>query len=129
MSRVALSPSGSSIVALDLVRGLAALTVLLGHARVGVWVEFSALPTEQQTLLSSAFFVVARLGHEAVMIFFVLSGFLVGGKIIERVKAGSFYLADYALDRSTRILLPLIPACILTFSINAFVFQQSPVPI
>jgi peptidoglycan/LPS O-acetylase OafA/YrhL len=56
------------------------------------------------------FFAATRLGGEAVLLFFVLSGFLVGGRIIRRAKSRTFSLKDYSVDRCSRILLPLIPA-------------------
>jgi peptidoglycan/LPS O-acetylase OafA/YrhL len=115
-------PRSSPILALDLVRGIAAIMVLLVHVRGGTWVEYGALPEEQKNILTLVFFLVTRLGQEAVMVFFVLSGFLVGGKIISRLMAGSFSVADYAIDRTTRILLPLVPACIFTVLLDASLF-------
>jgi peptidoglycan/LPS O-acetylase OafA/YrhL len=114
-----------SILALDLVRGIASLEVVLGHVRGGNWVEFGALPADQKTILTSVFFFCTRLGHEAVLIFFVLSGFMVGGSLIERVKTERFRFSDYALDRTTRILVPLVPACIFTVAISFFGFGQA----
>jgi peptidoglycan/LPS O-acetylase OafA/YrhL len=61
-----------------------------------------------------AFFAMTRLGLEAVTLFFVLSGFLVGGRVIERLRAGTFSVRDYAIDRFTRIYVPLVPALIYT---------------
>ena len=113
-------------LALDLVRALAAFTVLAAHVRGASWVEFGALPSGQQTAPVYAFFALTRLGQEAVMVFFVLSGLLVGGKLIERVRNGAFRLEDYAADRAVRIFLPLIPACIFTVAINWMVFGISP---
>lgn len=114
----------SSILALDLVRGLAALVVVLGHAKVGAWVDYRSLPAEQQTVAVAALFAVARLGREAVLVFFVLSGFLVGGRLIDRVSRNNFSASAYVVDRTTRILIPLIPACIFTVAVNWTVFGQ-----
>jgi peptidoglycan/LPS O-acetylase OafA/YrhL len=111
------------LLGLDAVRGLAAVTVLLGHVRGSTWVEFGALPPAEHTPLVAAFFGATRLGGEAVLIFFVLSGFLVGGGVIARVRARTFSPTAYALDRATRILLPLIPAALLTAGLNAYVFH------
>lgn len=47
------------------------------------------------------------------MVFFVLSGFLVGGRLIERCHKGTFNITQYAVDRSVRIMLPLISALLL----------------
>jgi peptidoglycan/LPS O-acetylase OafA/YrhL len=112
------------IIALDLLRGLAALMVLLVHARGASFVEFGGLPEAQRTAAVAAFFAFTRLGQEAVMLFFVLSGFLVGGQIVRRVQAGTFDLRSYALDRCSRIWIPLVPACVLTAAIAAFVSGQ-----
>jgi peptidoglycan/LPS O-acetylase OafA/YrhL len=58
------------------------------------------------------FFALTRAGTEWVLVFFVLSGFLVGGKVIERLGAGTFDLSSYVIDRVTRIWTPLIPALV-----------------
>jgi peptidoglycan/LPS O-acetylase OafA/YrhL len=106
-------PASVPVVALDLARGLAALTVLFYHVRGSSWVELGLLPAAQRNLASEVFFSLNRLGNEAVMVFFALSGFLVGGRIIERVRAGRFDAGHFAVDRATRILIPLVPACLL----------------
>lgn len=118
------SKQTQSIISLDLVRALAALAVMFAHVRGGNWVEFGALPSDQKTIATWAFFFLTRLGHEAVMIFFVLSGFLVGGNLIEGVRSGHFRVGDYVLDRATRILVPLFPACVLTIAINFWAIGQ-----
>ncbi len=111
-------------IGLDLLRGGAALMVVLYHARIGSFVEFAALPHEQQNLIARLFFGSIRLGEEAVLAFFVLSGFLVGGQIIRKLQHHGFDIRSYAIDRATRILLPLIPACILTALLALFVFHS-----
>jgi peptidoglycan/LPS O-acetylase OafA/YrhL len=93
---------------LDLIRFLAALIVVLGHYRVAFFVEYGLLPATDKNLMVWIFYLVTRLGHEAVLVFFVLSGFLVGGKSIIKIREQRFHVKSYALDRSVRILLPLI---------------------
>lgn len=115
-----------SLTALNLMRGLAAVTVLQSHLRGDSFVEYGALPPLQHRLIVELFFAATRLGHEAVMVFFVLSGFLVGGQVLARLQEGRFNLNDYAIDRATRILIPLIPACLLTAAIDTFLFRQPP---
>ncbi|HVH79290.1 MAG TPA: acyltransferase, partial [Stellaceae bacterium] len=115
-------------ILLDLLRVLAAICVLLVHTRGLSFVEFGALPPSQQTFFVSILLGLTRSGQEAVMAFFVLSGFLVGGQLIRRVMRGDFSLADYAIDRCSRILLPLIPACLLTAAINAFLLDAPDSP-
>src|SRR6516162_1739708 len=109
------------LIALDLARGLAAVMVMLVHVRPHSFVELGALPPSQQSWPVAIFFAATRLGQEAVLLFFVLSGVLVGGQIIRRARSGTFSLRDYGIDRCSRILLPLIPACLLTALIGRFV--------
>lgn len=104
----------ANLVALDLLRGLAAFEVFLSHVRGGSFVEYGALPASEQTHFVAGFFFLSRLGDEAVMVFFVLSGFLVGGQIVRHVQEKRFNLTSYTIDRLTRILVPLVPACLLT---------------
>lgn len=99
---------------LDLLRFLAALMVVIAHTRGTVFVEYGALAIGEKTPIITAAYAFTRIANEAVVLFFVLSGFLVGGRALGRILAGSFRPTDYAVDRSVRILLPLIPALILT---------------
>jgi len=62
----------------------------------------------------AVFFTVTRPNIEPVVVFFVLSGFLVGGKVLERLVHGTFCPASYALDRFSRIYIPLLPAFAFT---------------
>jgi peptidoglycan/LPS O-acetylase OafA/YrhL len=103
---------------LDLTRFIAAFMVLCSHLRGNAFVEYGLLPTEQQNPLNFVFFSITRLGHEAVLAFFVLSGFLVGGQVIRRLKEGTFDVKSYTIDRSVRILLPLICALLLIVVVN-----------
>lgn len=96
-----------------MVRFLAAFAVLACHMRGAFFVEYTLLQPEQQTPLMFVFYSLTRLGHEAVLIFFVLSGFLVGGKAIERIRSNTFNIRSYAIDRTVRIMLPLLSAIVL----------------
>jgi peptidoglycan/LPS O-acetylase OafA/YrhL len=113
--------------ALDGVRAAAALAVVAYHVRGSAWVKFDLLPPSQHSVLARAFFAPLRLGDEAVMVFFVLSGFLVGGRIVQKVTERAFSLGDYAIERSTRIFIPLIPAVVLTDVVNGIVFGHADV--
>lgn len=98
---------------LDALRFIAAFMVLLSHSRNTFFPEFGALPAEQHNILTMMFTMFCRMGHEAVIIFFVLSGFLVGGRGFERIKAGTMNVKSYAIDRFSRIYPPLLAAIIL----------------
>lgn len=119
-------PEGKSAIGLDLLRGLAALEVVLTHTLYVSFVDYSDLPLDQQTTLVGVVMALMRLGHEAVLIFFVLSGYLVGGQVITRLQQGQFDLARYSVDRVSRIMLPLIPACLLTFAVAAWLTGALP---
>jgi len=104
---------------LDLMRFAAAFTVLVGHVRPAVVVSFGALPDEQRSALTALLYAVTRLGNEAVLVFFVLSGYLVGGRAVRKLAAGTFSTTDYALDRLTRIYVPLVPVLAVSALIAA----------
>ncbi|MCI4663590.1 MAG: acyltransferase [Neomegalonema sp.] len=106
---------------LDWLRFLAALLVVLVHTRSVSFVAYGELPASDQNPLVAIFFLITRLGDQAVMAFFVLSGFLVGGRAIERLAHGAFRPADYMLDRVTRIMTPLVPALIFAAIVGVLV--------
>jgi peptidoglycan/LPS O-acetylase OafA/YrhL len=105
----------------DWARFAAAFAVLLTHARASVFVNWVDLPAENRTLLAYFLYMISRYGHEAVIVFFVLSGYLVGGKLIERVRHGSFDVARYATDRVSRIYVPYLPALVLSGAVWWFI--------
>ena len=105
---------------LDWLRFTAALMVVACHARGWNWVEWGRLDSGSQTKVGYFFFAVTRAGFEWVIVFFVLSGFLVGGKVLKRVASGTFDWRSYAIDRISRIWLPLIPALLLTAGVACF---------
>ena len=116
----------SPLVALDLMRGLAAIAVLAAHLRGDAFVEYGALPASQHGALTMVLFASTRFAFEAVMVFFVLSGFLVGGQVLARCRQRLFQISDYAIDRSTRILIPLVPACLFAVAVEYYVFGRAP---
>ena len=67
---------------LDGLRGLAALIVFLTHVRGEFFVQWTDLDAVSHGPLNYALFVLTRLGREAVIVFFVLSGYLVGGQAL-----------------------------------------------
>lgn len=106
-------PRQTHLYGVDLLRFIAAFMVLLGHSRNDFFGAYGNLPQVQQGIFTMLFFSFSRLGHEAVLIFFVLSGYLVGGMSMERIKSGTFSVKSYAINRFVRILLPLISAILL----------------
>ena len=105
---------------LDWMRFTAAFLVVACHARGGNWVEWGRLDSMYQTKMAYVFFALTRDGFECVIVFFALSGFLVGGKVLDRVGSDNFNAMSYAVDRISRIWMPLIPALLLTAAIGWF---------
>ncbi len=101
-------------VGLDWIRFLACMVVFIGHARAFHWVAWSELEPSGKNALTFLFFFVSRFGHEAVIVFFLLSGYLVGGPLVARAVDGSLSLSRYSIDRFSRIYLPLIGAWFVT---------------
>jgi peptidoglycan/LPS O-acetylase OafA/YrhL len=99
---------------LDFLRFMAALIVVATHTRGAVFLEWSALTPNSQNPITGMFFAATRLGEEAVIIFFVISGYLVGGRSFERIIQKQFVPVDYAIDRITRIWIPLVPALVIS---------------
>ncbi len=95
-------------------RFIAALAVVVCHIRGGHWLDWGRMDESDKTQLGAVFFALTRPNLEPVVVFFVLSGFLVGGRLIERVQVGTFRGLDYALDRFTRIYVPLAPTLVLS---------------
>lgn len=57
-------------------------------------------------------------GHQAVVGFFVLSGYLVGGAVLSRIREPRPFLKDYYLHRFTRVYVVLIPTLLLTLLLD-----------
>ena len=104
---------------LDLLRFISAILVVVAHCRANFFEIFAHLDKSSQTLAGKAFYFLTSFSDDAVLLFFILSGFLVEGKILEKiinhqeVNAGKF-----ALSRTTRIGLPLIAAIICIIIVN-----------
>lgn len=109
-------------ILLDLARGLSALAVCAGHLRKAI-VESSENVASSGPLVK-LFYFLTSLEHQAVIIFFVLSGFFVGGSVLR--KAERFDLRDYATARLLRLWVVLIPALIFTVLMDAAFARFAP---
>ncbi len=103
---------------LDFLRGLAAFLVLAGHARSYIFRSFGELAhVGPQT---KVFYFLTGFGHQAVVVFFALSGFLVGGKALNDMLNKRFCWYPYILRRVTRLWVVMIPALLLTLLFDNF---------
>jgi peptidoglycan/LPS O-acetylase OafA/YrhL len=96
-----LSPSLSSY--LDLLRFSAALTVLFGHLG--------------QDGFDMRWMPLAVMSHEAVIVFFVMSGFIIYSSTVDRVAS----LRDYAVARSSRVYSVALPAVVFSVVLTLLV--------
>jgi peptidoglycan/LPS O-acetylase OafA/YrhL len=62
---------------------------------------------------TSAAYLVSSLGRQSVIVFFVLSGYLVGGSVLRSVRSGSWSWRAYFLARLSRLYVVLLPALLL----------------
>lgn len=92
-------------------RWLAALLVLLHHVRHILLVDLREV--RDSNLLVKGVYFWTGLGDEAVMVFFVVSGLLVGALTLEKWRLGGPAMADYFIHRFSRIYIVLIPALLL----------------
>ncbi len=110
---------------LDVLRGLLCMEVLLGHARSQLWMPWHewiqqphSLPAKVLAVSSGAL----SFGKEAVLVFFVLSGFFIHLREAQAAAQGKkddFNWREYLRRRARRILPPLYAAMALTVMLDA----------
>jgi peptidoglycan/LPS O-acetylase OafA/YrhL len=99
---------------LDVFRWLAALAVVLTHLNDQMFLSLQQTPAENHTLAFMAWKFISASGNEAVIVFFVISGYLVGGAALaEFLKTGDLQLSRYMLRRGARLYTVLIPALVI----------------
>src|SRR5262245_3727438 len=101
---------------LDFVRFSGAVLVLVGHARGLLLVGIAQV--DQPNPMIRAFYLVSGLQHEGVLMFFIVSGFLVGGSIWRLMGEARFDLGAYLINRFARIYLVFIPAIMLALVLD-----------
>jgi len=102
---------------LDLARGLAAVEVLAFHSYQLMFME--KLPGEgydpAMRAVYSILWAASANGPAAVLVFFVLSGYLVGGPALVRALRGRPNAVDYFSARLSRLYVVLLPALTISF--------------
>lgn len=101
-------------VHLDMIRGAAAVAVLVGHVRGLFFLTYHELPHKSAAL--AAVYAVTGLGHQAVIVFFVLSGFFIVSSILESLAKGQWSWKIYLVNRIVRLSLVLAPALAITWA-------------
>jgi peptidoglycan/LPS O-acetylase OafA/YrhL len=98
-------------VLISLLRGLAAFAVAAGHLRAAMYPGLRTIHDPTLWYQGLAFFT--GFGHQAVLVFFLISGWLVGGSLLNKSgQPGA--VSNYAIDRLTRLWTVLIPTFALT---------------
>ncbi len=104
---------------LDFLRAAAALLVVFAHSRA---LNFLYLEVaDQEGVFLKLFYFITALGHQAVVIFFVVSGFLIGGSLTDSMQRGSFDLVRYLIARFVRIYIVYMPALVITEAVFCLV--------
>jgi peptidoglycan/LPS O-acetylase OafA/YrhL len=96
---------------LNLARGLAAAAVAFQHLRSVLLLDWPQ--TSVHSPLAAALYFLAKFGHPAVIVFFVLSGFLVGSSGMRAVEKRTWSFPRYLLHRFLRLEIVLLPALLL----------------
>jgi peptidoglycan/LPS O-acetylase OafA/YrhL len=107
---------------LDLLRGASALIVCMGHLKNVFLVDYGHV--QNPNFLSQMLYVISGLGHQAVIVFFVLSGYLVGGGVLKQ--GASLDWGKYFSARLTRLWVVLVPALVLTAALDGIVMSADP---
>lgn len=98
---------------LDLTRAFAAGLVVLYHARIYV---LGGMPTSIGGIIA---YSVTNCGFPAVLWFFVISGYLVGGSVLADIEAGRVNFGRYFINRMTRLWIVLLPALVLVYALDS----------
>ena len=109
--------------AFDGLRGLAALYIVAHHARIDLWEgSHRALAGGGIDAVVAIATVPLRYGAEVVLLFFLLSGFVIHLRQARSLAAGetpSFAVPDFFRRRATRLVPPLLFALVLTAVLDA----------
>ncbi|WHE35758.1 acyltransferase [Microbacterium sp. BDGP8] len=117
-------PSGRVNLAMNAVRFIAAVLVVIFHLRTLFIEDYSQVVDPSP--VTTGIYAFASLGHQAVIVFFVLSGYWVGGSVIRALQQERFSAGVYASARLVRLWLVLVPAIALTLMLDAIGFAARP---
>jgi peptidoglycan/LPS O-acetylase OafA/YrhL len=107
--RAHLTPRASAH--LDWIRGVSAAAVMVGHVRGLFFLDYPELSRKSPAL--ALFYALTGLGHQAVMVFFVLSGFFISTSVTFALRERRWSWRAYLINRVSRLELVLLPALLL----------------
>lgn len=101
---------------ISLLRGLAALQVASAHLRAQAYPGFGTV--ENPPLLFQGLAFSTGFAYLAVIVFFVLSGWLVGGSFLNKLDSDRAF-QHYAIDRVSRLWVVLVPTFVVVLLAGA----------
>jgi peptidoglycan/LPS O-acetylase OafA/YrhL len=113
---------------LDLLRGLAAVAVLIYHVRYRFFYDYANL--SQPDWAAKGFYALTSFGHDAVIIFFVLSGYFISSSVLRDAALGRWSWTIYTINRLARLYVVLLPGLLLTLCwdrLGLWLFPNAPV--
>lgn len=92
-----------------------------------LFLPFPLLSNAEKKLLAVPY-VLTGAGHQAVIIFFVLSGYLISGSLYRMISAGRWSWRKYLTHRLVRLWIVLLPALLLGLALDgiALYLHQAP---
>jgi peptidoglycan/LPS O-acetylase OafA/YrhL len=96
---------------IDVLRGVSAIFVVTSHARNFVLVDFGE---GAPSIFAAIFYLATGLGHFSVVVFLVLSGFLISQSVSRIDWTNVDSVLAYLIARFTRLWVVLLPALLLT---------------
>ena len=109
-----------------MVRGLAAFLVVIGHARNFLFIDYQQLSAPSHWV--SVLFLITKAGHQGVIIFFVLSGYLISGSVLRSVQRGAWSWPSYLSHRLIRLWTVLLPGLILCALLDHYALSHHLAP-
>ena len=125
-ARAPLGENAVQSLLISALRGLAALQVAAAHLRAEIYPGLRTLEDPSLAYMGLAF--ITGFAHQAVVVFFLISGWLVGGSLMNRFGKPQA-IAHYAIDRVTRLWTVLLPTLLLSLAIGLVAGAAAPGPI
>jgi peptidoglycan/LPS O-acetylase OafA/YrhL len=120
-----LSEDSMQSLLMNMLRGLASLQVAAAHLRAELYPGLRGLEEPGLAYMALAFFT--GFAHQAVMVFFLISGWLVGGSLLNKMGQPRA-VRSYAIDRATRLWTVLVPTMLIMIAIGLFTGAAVPEP-
>lgn len=123
LDRTNLNENYQHSILISALRSIAALQVVAAHLRGELFPSLKTVADPSLWYQGLAFFT--GFSHIAVVIFFLLSGWLVGGSLLNKLGEPNCMMS-YAIDRLTRMWIVLVPAFVLTLAIGTITQTVDP---